>query len=217
MPSPIIEKLKNDTHFRIKSFLLLSLFFNVAYSMFLFVISRVYSSMWFLVMSVYYGLLSVARIFVFAHTDQTKQLRSKKITMRVCGYFLFLINLVVAIMMFILIFDNHNIKHHEIVVITLATYSFTSLTVAIISSIKYLRQNDYVYSCVKIISLISASVSLVTLTNTMLITFGEENSSLRSIILPILSGGVSIFIIACAVFMIHTANSDLRTSENGKE
>lgn len=216
MLSRVIEKFKNDSHFRVKSFLLLSLVFNVAYSIFLFIISRAYSSAWFFVMSVYYGLLSIARIFVFAQSAPQKKLRSKMIVMRACGYFLFLINLVVAIMMFILI-NNHSIKHHEITVITLATYTFTALTVAILNSIRYFKQKDYVYSSIKIISLISASVSLVTLTNTMLITFGEENEPLRNIILPILSGVVSIFIIACAVFMIHTANSDLRMSKNGKK
>ena len=146
MPSPVIEKLKNNTHFRIKLFLLLSLFFNVAYSVFLFVISRVYSSMWFLVMSVYYGLLSVARIFVFAQTDSKKSSRSKKITMRVCGYFLFLINLVVAIMMFILV-NKHSIKYHEITVITLAVYTFLSLTVAIVHCVKYFKKSDYISRC----------------------------------------------------------------------
>ena len=106
---------------------------------------------------------------------------------------------------------------YEITVIALATYTFSSLTVAIVSSIKQLRKNDYVYACVKAISLISASVSLVTLTNTMLVTFGEENVLLRSIILPLLSGTVAVFIIVSAVFMIRKANLNLRKLGNEQE
>ena len=217
MFSTFFERIKIDTAFRIKIFLRLSFIFNIAYSVFLFVVGQIYSSKWFLVTSIYYGLLSVARIFVYLHISPQKQLVSKIKTMRACGCFLLSINLVFSTMMFILIYGNQHVKHHEITVITLATYTFSSLTMAIINSIKHLRRNDYLQSCAKVISLISAIVSIVTLTNTMLCTFGESNLMLRSIILPILSGFISIFIIACAIIMIRKANSDLRKLKNGKE
>ena len=210
MFSTFLTKLKNDTNFKVKLFLTISIIVNIAYSVFLFVVGRIYSSKWFLVTSVYYGLLSVARIFVYFQITTLKQLASKIKTMRACGFFLLSINLVFSIMTFIIIYGNQFVKHHEITVITLATYTFTSLTMAIINCIKYLRKNDYLHSCVKIISLISASVSIVTLTNTMLCTFGENNLLLRSIILPILSIAVSVFIIVCAILMIRKANLDLR-------
>ncbi len=217
MFSTFFERIKIDTAFRIKIFLRLSFIFNIAYSVFLFVVGQINSSKWFLVTSIYYGLLSVARIFVYLHISPQKQLVSKIKTMRACGCVLLSINLVFSTMMFILIYGNQHVKHHEITVITLATYTFSSLTMAIINSIKHLRRNDYLQSCAKIISLISAIVSIVTLTNTMLCTFGESNLMLRSIILPILSGFISIFIIACAIVMIRKANLDLRKLKNGKE
>ena len=217
MFSDFFERIKIDTAFRIKLFLCLSFIFNILYSVFLFVVSQMYSSKWFFVTSIYYGLLSVVRIFVYLQISPQKQLVSKIKTMRACGCFLLSINLVFSTMMFILVCGNQYIKHHEIIVIALATYTFTSLTMAIINSIKYLSKNNYLHSCAKIISLISASVSIVTLTNIMLSTFGENNSLLRSIILPILSGFVSIFIIICAILMIRKANLDLRKLKNGKE
>ena len=167
--------------------------------------------------SIYYGLLSLSRIFVFLQSSPKKRLVSKIKTMRVCGFFLLSINLVFSTMMFLLIYGNQYVKHHEITVITLATYTFTSLTIAIVNSVKYLRKNDHLHSCAKLIGLISASVSIVTLTNTMLSTFGEDELLLRSIILPLLSGFVAIFIIVCAILMIRKANLDLRILENGKE
>ncbi len=217
MFSAFFERIKTDTAFRNKLFLSLSFIFNITYSVFLFVVGRIYSSKWFFVMSIYYGLLSVSRIFVYLQISPQKQLVSKIKTMRACGFFLLPINLVFSAMMFILIYGNRYVKYHEITVITLATYTFASLTMAIINSIKYLRKRDYLNSCAKLISLISASVSIVTLTNTMLSTFGENNLLLRSIILPILSGFVSIFIIVCAILMIRKANLDLRNLKNGKE
>ncbi len=217
MLSGFFEKIKKDTHYRIKTFLCVSLVFNIAYSIFLFVISQIYYSRWFFIMSIYYGLLFTARIFIFVQTKPKKEMGSRIKTMRACGYFLLLINLVISIMMFILIYRNNVVKHHEITIITLATYTFLSLTIAILGIVKYLKQNNHVYSCVKIIHLTSASVSLATLTNTMLATFGEDNLMLRSIVLPILCGAIAVFIIISAILMIYKANLDLRKLRNGKE
>lgn len=214
MFSNFLKKVKNNLDFRTKSLLLLSLVFNFIYAIFLFIVSKIYFSKWFYVMSIYYGLLSIARVFMFFQTNPNKQTVKKILIMRLCGYFLFLLNVVVSVMMFIIIYTDQPIKHHEITVIALATYTFSALTLSIIGSVKHLRKNDYVYSCVKVISLISVSVSMVTLTNTMLTTFGEENLLLRSITLPLLSGAVSIFIIVCAIFMIIKANKDLRILKN---
>ena len=44
----------------------------------------------------------------------------------------------------------------------------------------------------------------------MLTTFGNGDTNLRNIILPILSVGVSIFIIFCAIIMRIRANKELR-------
>ena len=137
--------------------------------------------------------------------------------MRACGCFLLLINLAFSTMMLIVLRENYLMKRHEIVVIALATYTFYTLSMTIVNCWRSLKRNDYVYSCARLISLTAASVSIVTLTNTMLSTFGEGNMVLRNIILPILSGVVALFIIVCAALMIYKANMDLRIIKNEKE
>ena len=205
-----IEKITQNARFRIKFLLWLSLVFNLAYSLFLFFIAKQNHSRWFLVCSIYYGLLSITRFFVLKQTHEGKRNCQKIKTLRACGCFLFAINVVVSAMIFLLIHSEINAKYHEITVITIATYTFLSLTLAIIGSVKFAKENDYVFFSIKIINLISASVSLVTLTNTMLATFGEDNEPLRRIILPLLSGFVAFFIITVAILMIVKANFDLR-------
>ena len=217
MLSAFLKKVKNDIGYRIQCFLSVSYVFNCAYAIFLFVISRLYFSKWFFVMSVYYALLTTARIFIFFQMDDKKRLREKIAIMRACGWFLLVLNVAVSAMMFVLIYTAPYASHHEITVITLATYTFSALTIAIVGSTKHLKKNNHVYSCVKIISLISASVSMVTLTNTMLTTFGNGDMQLRRIILPILSAIVSIFIVICAILMIVKANKDLRICKDEQE
>ena len=168
-------------------------------------------------MAVYYGLLSMVRVFIFLKNRKHITKNKEVLIMRTVGYFLFILNLVVSIMMFLLIYTTQHIQHHEITVITLATYTFSTLSVAIINVIKYLKYNNHIFSSIKVINLISASVSIVSLTNTMLTTFGNGDSVLRSIILPILSTSISIFIIFCAIMMIIKANKELRLLKNEQE
>ena len=214
---PLFERIKKDASFRVKFLLCASFLLNIAYAVFLFVVGQLYATRWFLVMSAYYGVLSVARVFTFLRLAPQKRLAVKIKTMRDCGIFLLLIDLVVSVMMQFLVFGDRMVSYHEITVITLATYTFSSLTVAIVSSVKSLKRNDHVYSCVKMLSLTSASVSMVTLTNTMLGTWGKENIALRSIILPILSVVVAIFILVCAILMIKKAHYDLRILKNERK
>ena len=208
------DKIKNNIDFRIKLFLFISLICNFLYTTFLFVVSKIYSSKWFFIMSIYYGLLSIVRIFIFSQINPKKELCKKIKVMRASGCFLVLLNIVVTVMMFLLIYTTQYVKHHEITVIALAAYTFSALAIAIITSVKHLKNNNHVYSSVKVISLVSASVSMVTLTNTMLATWGSADMLLRSIILPILCGAVSIIIIVGAVLLIRKANFDLRILKN---
>ncbi len=213
----LLQKLKKDALYRIRFFLLASFALNVVYSAFLFVISQAYSSKWFFVTSVYYALLSASRIFVFSQTSERKTVIAKIQTMQVCGWFLLLINATVSVMMFVLMRGYQPVQYHEITVITIATYTFSALTVAIVGSVRFIKRNDYVYSTAKIISLISASVSMVTLTNTMLSTWGDEETILlRSIILPILCGVVAVFIIVCAILMIRNSSKELKNEKKRK-
>ena len=216
MLSAIWKRIRKGTEGRVKLLLLITLISNLVYAIFLFVISKAYSSKWFFSMSVYYLLLSAVRSFIFFQLNPKKELRKKIMALRICACFLFLINIAVSCMMFALIYTTRVVRHHEITVITIAVYTFSAITVAIVCGVKGLKKNDHVYFSAKIVALISASVSMVTLTNTMLATFGEDDVRLRKIILPILSGVVALFIIACAVFMIIKSNKSLRMLKDEK-
>lgn len=149
MFSTFLERTKIDTALKVKLFLAFSLIFNIVYSVSLFVISQIYSSKWFFVMAIYYCLLSIVRNICFLQINRPKQVFSKIKTLRICSIFLFLINLIVSTIMFILIHENQVVKYHEIIVIGLATYTFSSLTIAIINCVKYLRKKIILFPVLK--------------------------------------------------------------------
>lgn len=209
-----LQKIKEDTHYRIMLLLRLTLFFNITYSVFLLVVSNVYSSRWFFAVSIYHALLFAVRILLLKGVGGNKTEHREIITVRFCGYLMLLINLAVSAMMLILVRESNRTGYHEIIVITIATYTFSALTLAIVGYIKWLKQKNRVFHLIKLTGLVSASVSLVCLTDTMLSSFGEDNILLRKIVLPILSAAVAIFIVFIAISVIRRANSNLRDLKN---
>ena len=94
----------------------------------------------------------------------------------------------------------------------LSAYTFTSLTFAIINTVKYRKYHSPVYSASKAISLAASCVSVLTLESTMLTTFGNETMSLtgRRILLGTSGGVISALVIAMAVYMIVTGTTQKR-------
>ncbi len=201
--------LKENVAFRMKFFLCLSLVFNTAYSIFLFLLGAFYHSNWFCAMGIYFAILALLRFFIFCFIfNEIKPISyHREIALYTAyGWFLLVLNLVVSALVFAMIYKRQPIPHHEIVVIALATYTFTVMTIAIVNFVKYVKHHRLLYSALRIVNLISACVSMFTLANTMLVTFGEENLLLRSIVLSGMGGAITIFIVILSVYMITTAS-----------
>ena len=131
---------------------------------------------------------------------------------RTCGWIFLLMNIALTLIIFFMVYWNRTFKHHEITTITLAAYTFTTFTFAIINVVKYRKYNSPVLSAGKAISLASASVSMLTLTSTMLTTFNDGTMDLltRKIMLGATGGVVSVFIIVMAIYMIVQSTKKLR-------
>ena len=123
---------------------------------------------------------------------------------RACGIVFLVMNLALTLIIFFMVYWNRTFEHHMITAIAMASYTFTSLTIAIINVIKYRKYNSPVYSASKAISLAAASVSILTLESTMLTTFGagEADKLMRRILLGISGGVISVFLILMALYVI---------------
>ena len=170
---------------------------------------------WFYSLAGYYLSLAAMRVFLVRHTSKhnpgEKMLMELK-KYRVCGIVFLIMNLALALMIFFMVYFNRTFHHHEITTIALAAYTFTSLTLAIIGTVKYRKYNSPVYSASKAISLASACVSMLTLESTMLTTFGDGTLSMteRRVFLGVSGGAISVCIIAMAVYMIVQANKKMK-------
>ena len=198
---------QDDTRLRVNISLYGTLIYNTAYALLQLGMGFWHHTFWFYSLAGYYISLAVMRFFLVQHTrkhNPGEKMLDELRKYRACGIVFLLMNLALALIIFFMVYWNRTFNHHEITTIALAAYTFTSLTFAIINTIKYHKYNSPVYSASKAISLASACVSVLTLESTMLTTFGTETMSLtgRRIFLGISGGAISVFIIAMAIYMI---------------
>lgn len=206
-----IKLWRDDTRLRVNVSLYGTLLFNTAYALLQLGMGFWHHSFWFFSLAGYYLCLTVMRFFLLRHTGKYKpgeRMTDELKKYRACGIALLIMNLSLALMIFFMVYWNRTFNHHEITTIALAAYTFTSLTFAIVNTVKYRKYHSPVYSASKAISLAASCVSVLTLESTMLTTFGNETMSLtgRRILLGISGGIISAFIIAMAIYMIVTAS-----------
>lgn len=176
-------------------------------------------SAWFYSLAAYYASLAVMRFFLVRHTLRHKpgeKMKQELRHYRSCGWIFLFVNLALSAMMFYMIRQNRAVQHNEITTIAMAAYTFTTLTFAIVNVIRYRKYNSPAVSAAKAISLAATCVSMLTLENTMLATFnnGEMTARTRQLFLSLSGGGISIFIVAMAIYMIINANRKLNRMEN---
>ena len=213
-----VKRWTGDVRLRTNVTLSGSVLWNGAYGALQLGLGVYHHSAWFYSLAAYYATLAAMRLSLVRHTlrhEPGEQMRQELTRYRACGWVFLLTNLALSGMMFYMIYENRVTRHGEIVTITMAAYTFATLTMAIVNVIRYRKLSSPALSAAKAISLAAACVSMLTLENTMLATFRSETMTPEKtrLFLSLSGGGVSIFIIAMAVYMIVQANRKLNSLE----
>ncbi len=212
-----MKRWRGDVHLRVNVSLYGSLLWNVAYSIFQLCLGWYHASFWYYSLAAYYIFLAVMRFLLVGYTKKYKpgeNMYQELKTYRNCGMVFLILNLALTLMIFFMIYWNRTFHHHEITTIAMAAYTFTTFTTAIVNLVKYRKYQSPVLSASKAITFAAACVSMITLTATMLTTFGDDMSDLffRRLMLSLLGSAVSIVIIIMAIYMIVRANRELKKS-----
>lgn len=210
----LLVRYQNDINFRINLSLYLSLVLNIAYSIFQLCLGLYHKSFWFISMSVYYVLLSLMRFYLVNHTKKNKPGEDLLIEYKrynICGWVMLLMNLAVTAIIFFIIHFDRTFYHHQITTIALAAYTFLTFSLSIYNFIKYRKFNSPVYSAAKSINLVAACVSMMTLTTTMLTTFGGEDAiEYKKVLLTMVGVVVSLFILTISIQIIIFTSKNLK-------
>ncbi len=195
-----------DVRLRTTLTLYASLLWNIAYALFWLWLGFLHSTFWYYSLAGYYICLALMRAFLALHTrkhDAGAKMYKELVRYRICGMVFLAMNMALTVMIFFMIYWNRSFEHDQIITIAIAAYTFTAFSAAIVNIVKYRKMGSPVYSASKAISLAAACVSMLTLTSTMLTTFGaEEDVLFRRTMLTFIGSAVSIFVIGMADYMI---------------
>jgi hypothetical protein len=208
-----------DTRLRVNISLFGSLAWNTLYGLFQMWLGIVHRTFWFGSLGVYYICLAVMRYFLVSHTRRYapgERMRSELIKYRACGWIFLVMNLALSLIVFFMLYWDRTFSHHMITAIAMAAYTFTTFTTAIVSMVRYKRYNSPVFSAAKAISFAAACVSMLTLTSTMLTTFGDGTMEplARKMILGSVGVAVILVVVGMAVGMIARGTRRLKISEH---
>ena len=201
------RKWQDDTRLRVNVSLFGSLAWNALYGVFQLWLGFYHHTFWFYSLGAYYICLAVMRFVLLLHTRKYapgEKMQTELTKYRTCGWVFLLMNLALALIVFFMLYWNRTFEHHMITAITMAAYTFTAFTVAIVNIVKYKKYNSPVFSASKAISFAAACVSMLTLTSTMLTAFSDGTMGIteQKIMLGSIGFTVSGIVLAMAIGMI---------------
>lgn len=133
-------------------------------------------SWWFVTMGAYYAVLTMARFSVLqvkrkARGDYDIEFFARRIT----GILLVILSVCIVGVNILSALKERGTAFHEIIMIAIATYTFTKITIAIIGMVQSRRTYSPVIKTLRNISLADACVSVYAMQRYMLVTFPGMN------------------------------------------
>ncbi len=128
---------------------------------------------------------------------------------RAAGVVMFVLNGIMAAMTAQMILNDDYSGKSQIMTIANATFTFTFMIIAVVNLKKYRKTDQPVYSASKMINFACALMSILSLQNSMVSVFGEDDSF--RFVMNIATGtAVFILVFGLAVYMICRANKKLK-------
>lgn len=178
--------------------------FNLLYALYHGALAAANRSVWFAAMCAYYGVLSAMRLSaVLCQRESRKAVAGLDyFVMGLCGVLLMVLSAVVAAVNYISLSRNIAVKHGEIVMITIAAYTFYKIGLSVARAVRRRRYPLPLHGVIRGIGYAEAAASVLTLQRSMLVSFeGMEAAQARTMNL-LTGGGVCLFVFVLGVAMI---------------
>ena len=207
----------SDAALRVKISLYGSFMIIVLYAVMQLGLGFINHSVWFYALAGYYLLLAAMRFLLLKNSRNEslgKNLYREYLNYRLCGIILLLMNITLSVIAFYIVSQNKGFTYHYIMTISMAAYTFTVFTTAVVNLIRYRKYNSPVISASKIINLVAAFVSMLSLETAMFTAFGEGNSpNFRKIMTACTGAAVCVIVLAMAIYMIDHSTKQLHQLE----
>lgn len=167
-----------------------------------------YRSYWFIALAVYYLLLVIMRVLLLFRRANT--VKGELYRYRLCGIVLLVMNQALMGIVIYMVRDNRGFDYPGLLIYLMALYAFYSVITAVINVFKYQRHGSPILSAAKVINLVAAMVSILSLETAMLAQFGGGDETFRALMTGATGGGVCIIVIGMAIYMIWKSTRQLK-------
>lgn len=150
---------------------------NFAYGVGNSVLGFLTHSWWFITVGAYNIILATTRFSVLQIKEKAKgNYDTEQFARRVTGVLLILLSACIVGVNILVALKERGTAFHEIVMIAIATYTFTKITMAIVGLVKSKKSPSPVAKTLRNISLADACVSVYTMQRSMLVSFPGMNA-----------------------------------------
>lgn len=206
-----------DVAFKTHVNLYRSLIINLIYVAVNAISGIIYRTYWFGIFAVYYAIMATMRFLLVRYVNRNQIGKSRLGELkrsRLCAYILMTVNLALSGAVLMMVYFNRGFQYQGFLIYVMAMYTFYITTTAIIDMVKYRKYNSPVMSISKIIRLASALFSMLFLETAMFSQFGGETSpETQRIMIMATGGGISVLVVAMAVYMIICSTKEIKKLE----
>ncbi len=188
---------------RTRGFALASLIMNVAFGAYHLVFGVLSNSWWLLTLGTYYLILSIVRFAVL----QTKG--KERFITKFAGWMLMALSIPLAGTVILSVMRDRGRQFHMIVMIAIAVYAFTKITLATINLVKSRRSTSATLITLRNISFADALVSIFALQRSMLVSFEGMAESEILIMNATLGSAVCIVVFLLGLNLIRNKSNSL--------
>ena len=208
------EKLVSSRRYRVILSAAVAFVFNLLYALYHCVLGVLSLSLWFIDMCAFYGILATMRFS--AVLCERNQHRSPSddteiFVMKLSGILLVTLGVVLAAVNYISLSQNIAVKYGEITMITIAVYTFTKITMAIVRAVKQRRDPSPLLRTIRNIGYAEVSASILTLQRSMLVSFGGMDDRQARLMNSLTGAAVCLFVLMLGLSM--TAKSRRKVHE----
>lgn len=204
------EKYLTDIRFRAGVSLYQGFLVNLLYIAMKLAVGLWYRSVWFISLAAYYALLAVMR-FLLARRLNAREEAAELRRYRLCGFMLLFMNQALTGVVILMIRQNRGFYYPGVLIYAMAAYAFYAVIIAVVNLVKTRQYKSPVLSAAKVISLVAALVSILSLETAMMARFGgDEDPMFRRIMIGATGGGICAVVTGMAVCMIWRANKKLK-------
>ena len=206
---------QSDPRLRMGVSLCFSLVWNALYGILELGLGLYHGSFWFLSLGVYSLSFALLRFLLAGHTrmhavgeDPQREL----FLYRTSGVILLVMSLALLLIVFFMLYFGRSFSHHMITAIAMAAYTFLAFGVSLINVIRRKQYNSPVFSASRATAFAAACVSMLTLTSTMLKTFGSGTvpPPAEKLLLGAVGFCASAVVILMAVYMTARGTRELK-------